>query len=577
MRRLALLGWLVVLAALPAPAAAGWFRAEPVADGVAAVGNVDLARDGTGAVVFVRADGHVYVSRLIAGAFQAAERVDAGVPEGGSDPVVAASKGGRFAVVWRSADRVLGAFSDGGPLAAPAVLGTGAVGPPDLDMAVQGTAWATFAQAGDVHAVRLRDGAWTAPPAVLDLDPAQVAGDGGGRPRVAVGADGNGVVTWGEPAPDGRRHVIARRVIDQRISAFPQEVSPPSFENLPAGDADSPDIAIEEDTSFAWVVWREDFGGVSRTLARRLVGSLFDAPAGIGAGGAAVAPRVAMNGDGAGLAVAGVLDGTVGASLLTGDVFAAAAPSGTGTAPLPAIAEDRARAVVWQRGGQVVGRHAPRDEAFDPEVVLGDGAGAADLAADEDGNFAVAFQQADRAMVATWDEAPGEAAPRTTRSYQNDATPLLRWSAGDEAWGQLFRVVLDGVALPLVAATETSPKARLKDGSHRWWVESVDRRGQVTRSETRIVRVDTRRPSARVRVTGGRFVGATVVVRAQGSDRRSGIDGLRVDWGDGSRPTRRPGLVVTHRYTRRGTFPLVARVFDGAGNAARRSFRVRIG
>ena len=78
---------LAVLLALLAPAAAhaAWFPGEaldgPSAD-VVAVDDLDIARDGTGAVVWrrvVEGTPHVFVSRLAGGAWRPAERLDTGI------------------------------------------------------------------------------------------------------------------------------------------------------------------------------------------------------------------------------------------------------------------------------------------------------------------------------------------------------------------------------------------------------------------------------------------------------------------------------------------------------------------
>src|SRR3954469_16185443 len=79
-----LLAALFVLLIFPATAHAGWIAAAPI-DGPSAdvieVGGVDLARDGSGAIAYLRNDGgapHVFVARLADGAFRAPERVDPG-------------------------------------------------------------------------------------------------------------------------------------------------------------------------------------------------------------------------------------------------------------------------------------------------------------------------------------------------------------------------------------------------------------------------------------------------------------------------------------------------------------------
>src|SRR3954454_20157077 len=102
MKRLVLT--LIALAALTpaqARAQANVFPGE-VIDGPSAdlvsVGDLDVARDGTGAVAYVRRDGgveHIYASRLVHGGFGGPERVDAGLDTPGSQPAVAASDSGR--------------------------------------------------------------------------------------------------------------------------------------------------------------------------------------------------------------------------------------------------------------------------------------------------------------------------------------------------------------------------------------------------------------------------------------------------------------------------------------------------
>jgi hypothetical protein len=86
------------LAPVSARADVGRFiPAEPIDGPVTALGDLDVARDGTGAVAYVKPDGgvdHVFVSRLDGGAWQAPERLDVGLPGPGSQPVVAAATAG---------------------------------------------------------------------------------------------------------------------------------------------------------------------------------------------------------------------------------------------------------------------------------------------------------------------------------------------------------------------------------------------------------------------------------------------------------------------------------------------------
>ena len=93
-RRLAFIVTTIAVLAVPVGAAhAAFFKADaidgPSAD-IRSVGDMDIARDGTGAVAYVKADGgvnHIFVSRLVGGAWQAPERVDGGLDAAGSTPV----------------------------------------------------------------------------------------------------------------------------------------------------------------------------------------------------------------------------------------------------------------------------------------------------------------------------------------------------------------------------------------------------------------------------------------------------------------------------------------------------------
>src|SRR3954466_12937808 len=99
-RRLALIVTSIAALAPAGAAHAAFFAGEPI-DGPSAdirsVGDLDVARDGSGAGAYVRRDGgvdHVFVARLVNGAWQAPERVDAGIDASSSQPAVASSDGG---------------------------------------------------------------------------------------------------------------------------------------------------------------------------------------------------------------------------------------------------------------------------------------------------------------------------------------------------------------------------------------------------------------------------------------------------------------------------------------------------
>ena len=91
-----------VLLPATAPADVGRFIPGEAVDGpVTALGDLDVARDGTGAVAYVSRGGadHMYVSRLEDGALQPPERSTA-TCGASSQPAVAAGDGGSIAVVF---------------------------------------------------------------------------------------------------------------------------------------------------------------------------------------------------------------------------------------------------------------------------------------------------------------------------------------------------------------------------------------------------------------------------------------------------------------------------------------------
>lgn len=608
---LALCAAVLAPAVLASAARAGWYPGDSV-DGPSAdiesLGDVDIAPDGTGAVVYLKREAgvpHVFASRMVDGAFRPPERVDVGLAGPAGAATVAAGSGRRLIVAFVSGGSLFGSFAAGGgrtePLTAPQLLAQGSpdapVADPHSDVGVNGTGYVVFASRGDVGAFRLDATTWERVGSVLDVDPAQRAGEGAGRPRIAVSADGNAVATWAETHPDGRRRVFGRRITGLAPSAAPQEVSLPDLGGAPAGAADSPDIDVEDDGSFAWVVWRQDFGGTSRTVARRLVGSLFEAPTAFDGGGPAGAPRFEMNGRGIGHAVASGPGSTViGSFLDKRDTFGPAGrldALGSAADPLPAVAvaERRQVGLVWRRQAgdgspaTVQARFKPDERPFEPETTLsvpgfGPVASAAVVSGDNNGDFAAAFLQgppeARRLVAAVYDKPPVVPIPRSTSKYQRTSRPTLKWSPGTDLWGgQEYKVFVDDIEVGTARANELVVPTELADGQHAWRVQAVDRRGQTAVSKTRVVRVDTGAPVVRVKLRGARRAGQALRVVVSASDGEgSGVARVRVDYGDRTPASRARRSV--HRYARAGTYRLRVRVGDRSGNVARRTVRLRI-
>ena len=588
-RTAALLAAAFGLVAAPS-AQAGWYPSEAV-DGPADIvklGGVDLGRDGHGGAVYLRQDAgvaHVFVSRIFDGAFHAPEQLDVGIPEGATDAAVAAGDDHRLVAVWISGNRVYGSFTPGGAVGtmSPPQLLADPGGQPrdvDVDMGINGTAYATFTVPGgggsDVDAVRLQGSTWEAVPQPLDIDPSRAAGAGTARARVAVSAEGNAVATWGEAGA-----VFARRITGLNVSVAPQLVS------LAGGAADSPDIDIEDDGSFAWVVFRQDLDGVSQAVARRLVGSQFEAPAFIGAPGA-TPPSIAMDERGFGQAVSGVGDGSILASALDHDAFGPAAriDIGGGSEPQVAVSERKDIATAWLFGaGQVAARYLTEDKQLGPQTLLSTPdfgavpAGGMRIASDRAGDVAVAMLQGDpgarRLTVAVYDRPPGAPFIYTSTRFQKRKRPELKWRAGLDLWGTpTYNLMVDGKLFD-TSRTPTHRVARsLSEGVHRLRIVQVDRRGQTALSRERPIRIDTAIPKLSVRVSGKRRRGATLKISVRASDGKgSGLSYVEIDFGDKSRHVRVRS--AKHRY-RAGRFTLRVKAVDNVGNVARRTVKLRI-
>jgi hypothetical protein len=586
---------IVLLLSFPATANAGWVPAVPI-DGpnadVVSVGNVDMGRDGSGAVAYLRRDGgvtHAFVSRIIAGAWRAPERVDP-TPGEATEVQVAMGDGNRMVVAWISDGNVYAQLAPGGPAGPTPFTGHAHIGGPgakslDLDMGVNGAAYATWEQGGNVHAARLQDSTWTGVPQPLDVDPALEAGTGALRPRVAVSAEGYAVVTWGDVAP-GHTRVWSRRVTGLTLSLYPQLLNVPG-----GGSADSPDIDIEEDGSFAWVVFRQDLPEGSRAVARRLVGSLFEAPELIDAGLSATEPKVDINGDGVGIAATQVNGGTLPvAAWLTRDHFQPGAgmggPSPTATKPEVSSSDRGDIAVAWRAGD--IARARYKDDistAFGPEFTISHpGLGpVADpgvmIGGDRLGDFAVAMVQGTPGAYtltgAVYDREPGTPFIEASQRYKRQTRPDLRWRPGLDLWGaQRFRVIIDGQVVAETTVDAYKPRVPLTAGRHTWQIEAIDARGQTSKSRQRTLKIDSIKPTIKVKVTGKRVAGSNLKIAVKARDKGgSGMDHITVDYGDKSAKSSK--ATTRHRY-KRGTFRLKIAAVDKAGNVTRKQVRLRI-
>ena len=587
---------IALLLVFPATARADWFPATaidgPNAD-VIAVGNVDIARDGAGAIAYLRNDGgvpHAFVARLAGGGWRAPERLD--YTTGPATEVkLAAGDANRLAVVWIADGNVYANVAQGGqpnpgPFSGPVQIGGPDAHNVDVDLGVNGAAYAVWEQQGDVHAARLQDTTWTGIPQPIDVDPSLEAGTGALRPKVAVSAEGYAVVAWGDKTPDGFTRVWARRLTGLNLSVAPQELTING-----GGPADSPDIDIEDDGSFAWVVFRQDLGGASRTVGRRLIGSAFEAFEPIDGGVPANEPRIDMSGSGAGFGVAQGGNGpfVVGAWLDHDHFqFPGRLDGGDSTVPTKpevAAADRGDLAIAWRASSVAKARFKGDNEAMGPEITVSNGGlgpvsdPGVYIGGDRVGDFVVAMVQgtpgAYALTAAMFDRGPGTPFIESSQIYKRKTRPELHWRPGLDLWGvQRFRIYVDGVLIGETVNDTLVPATPLTPGTHTWQVEAVDRAGQTNRSRARTLKIDSIAPTLKVKLSGKRAAGKPLKISVSAKDTGgAGLDHITVDYGDHSPTTH--ANTTRHRY-KRGKFTLKVAAVDKAGNIAREERVLRI-
>jgi hypothetical protein len=616
-RRLAfIVTTIAAVAAVPGVAQAAFFAGEPI-DGpsadVRSVGDVDIARDGTGAVAYVRRDGgidHIFVSRLANGVWLAPERVDVGLDASAATPAVAASDGGRLAVVFIAGGSAFAVVRQAGAPAwgAPQLLASSAADP-SVDMSFNGAAYATFTvNGGDVAGARMDRTATTfiGIPAPLDAVPGSVAGVGSNRSRVAIAADGTGVAVWGESG-----HVFARRMYGTNPSSVYQDLTLADLDGHAGGTADAPSVDIEDDSSFAWVVFRQQFSdgaaATPRAIGVRLRGSRSDPPVafdGLGWGGQGVEPPVVdLNGKGVGIATAGTTGGSALAGVLKDDVLnpaRALGGSGPPAQPIGAVAETTDRVVGWispadgsvhgvfyddKASSRLIPGPGPDTALTSPDLGSVDPAAGFDVAGNRTGDFAFAFIQgsgdARRLVVAEYDRLPGAFRISTSsKNWRNVIKNPLAWGTALDLWGPLtYTVLIDGKPVAQTQTTKaTLPVGALSEGLHTWRVTATDRRGQSVTTTVKPLKVDTVAPTVSFSVKRKQRV-ATVTAKPADvippSGNAAGIKLVRIDWGDGSGFEQ--ARKASHSYGRKGAFTVRVSATDRAGNVAVAERRIHIG
>lgn len=250
------------------------------------LGNVAMASDGTGGLVFtktVEGKPHVFASRYEGSGWSAPIRVDRENPYEASEPRIAAGNGGRLLVVWVTPVATLakgelrrglysatlggGAKGFGSQLLVDPNLKNGTGPDPSVAGTVPGKAivayrvvTVVFGLSGEfTNAVQLRPG-----DVVADIRVARLEGDRWSRlgainrnpaasmraptetngPQVAIGASGRALVAWQEPDSSGAARIWMRRVTGTTLGPI-FLASPESYEGKPISeDATAFSVAV---------------------------------------------------------------------------------------------------------------------------------------------------------------------------------------------------------------------------------------------------------------------------------------------------------------------------------------------
>jgi hypothetical protein len=193
---------------------------------------------------------------------------------------------------------------------------------------------------------------------------------------------------------------------------------------------------------------------------------------------------------------------------------------------------------------------------------------------DASGDAAITFAQGDAparsVVVALYDAPPGHPHAHNEMRWRRDPRPRFHWSTVVDAWSStvVYRLEIDHVAVRTSAGTTYVPRAPIPDGDHRWRIVTIDGRGQQDVSHDRFLRIDTHKPKVRVGTTRrGTLVTFRVIV--DDGPAGSGAERITIDFGDGTQGGVAPRSGrATHRYARRGSYPIVVTVRDRAGNEA---------
>lgn len=611
----------------------------PSAD-VLDLGGVAMSEDGTGGLVYrkrVNGRAHIFVSQLDGGKWLRPQRVDVGPKQSfdSSWPRIAAGDGGRLLVIWvqefgTNSDRLFSATLDPGatefqaPVPVDLNVGEATGTYPSLAMNRNGAALAVYRVLpdgglpgnglppgyvrADLRVARFNGQFWSVfgqPLDRNDASPVRIPTPTN-APQVGIDLNGNGIVAFQEPDDDFVDRIWARRIFSN-VTSVPLLVSPQKLgtATLRAGaDQFALDVAGFGQGA---VAFRQQpgqpaaFAGPPRVMEAQIPDAFTDGANAFGAarfadgapaaGLAATpsAPAVAVTGDGAFEADFGAGTGTfsvrgdettVGASERLDDV-ASSVPGD----PQVDLAASGASVSAWKvragaRGAVAVRELGADGVEDDRQVFAVQGGPVSDLRLGGSGlgDGAIGFFQGSRTSGqiagALVDAPPTEFAVQVPLDTVTAATVPITWDRAQNAiTGVRYSVTVDDevVADGLRRRRYTLRRSQIDDGRHVVRIVATDGNGQDTTSFPGPVRVDRTKPTVALRAAGRRLR-IRIADGADGTGVEAGATAIA--FGDGRRATGRRAAL--HRYRRPGTYRVVVRASDRAGNRVTVRARVQI-
>ena len=584
---------------------AGALTVDGPSTGVTLLGDVEMAFDSSGAVAYVRSDegaNHVFISMLASGAPQPPVRVDPGQPAVIGKPVVGISSGGRMTVVYANSAGLWARvqITPGQPFSAPQQLGGPGANSPSVDMApITGVAYVAWAENGSVRAAYLprRVTSYTVYPGAANINPSNSAGSSPElAPKVSTSADGTGIVAFGEVDGAATR-IGVRRLVRSAFSSVAMSAAAETLDGQAGGSADRPAIAIQADSSFAWVVFSQSFAdGVRRAVVRRVRASTLEAPKALADGaaiGASAGPTIGANDRGSGIINVQGADGTIWASIIRRSAVTAPTVLGSSAAqdavPASTFAVDQFGVSAWLQGpGQeIIARNIAEDDALPaappfgaatllsvPELGAVDASGGLELATDRYGDSVIAFTQgpvgARSVQIASFSLPLKPVRLTDLAGWKKSLVPPVTWWASVQGWpAQGYRVYIDKLLAGSSTTTSFTPVSALGEGTHTVRVESFDRAGQTVSSSIGNLKIDTTPPILAVKLLGS---GSNLTVSGTATEAKppkgSGLASVKVNFGDGS-PSVTVGsslFKLKHRSLRGGRLTVTVTATDAAGN-----------